>query len=235
MIAVSHATKSPRNNREDLMSELSYVHGASEKPLLGEPIFQNLRRSAGRFGNREALVVAHQDYRATYEELVAQCEDVARGLMARGVKEGDRVGIWSPNRYEWVVVQYATAAMGAILVNINPAYRTSELEYALNQAGTSFLVLAPRFRQADYVSMLAEVRSQCPQLREAVVMEDGFDALIRDASGVEPDALHEVEASLQFDDPINIQYTSGTTGYPKGATLTHHNILNNGYFVSEML
>ena len=217
------------------MTELSYVHGAGDKPLLGEPIFHNLRRTAARVPDREALVVPHQGYRATYRELVDQCELLARGLMARGVAKGDRVGIWSPNRYEWVVVQYATAAMGAILVNINPAYRTSELEYALNQSGTSFLVLAPRFRQADYVSMLAEVRSRCPQLREAVVMEDGFDPLIRDASGVEPDALHEVEASLQFDDPINIQYTSGTTGYPKGATLTHHNILNNGYFVSEML
>ena len=217
------------------MTELSYVHGAGDKPLLGEPIFHNLRRTAARVPDREALVVTHQGYRATYRELVDQCELLARGLMARGVAKGDRVGIWSPNRYEWVVVQYATAAMGAILVNINPAYRTSELEYALNQSGTSFLVLAPRFRQADYVAMLAEVRSRCPQLREAVVMEDGFDALIRDASSVEPDALHEVEVSLQFDDPINIQYTSGTTGYPKGATLTHHNILNNGYFVAEML
>src|SRR5438067_388455 len=217
------------------MPELSYVHGAGDKPLLGEPIFHNLRRTAARVPDREALVVPHQGYRATYRELVDQCELLARGLMARGVAKGDRVGIWSPNRYEWVVVQYATAAMGAILVNINPAYRTSELEYALNQSGTSFLVLAPRFRQADYVAMLAEVRSRCPGLREAVVMEDGFDALIRDASSVEPDALHEVEASLQFDDPINIQYTSGTTGYPKGATLTHHNILNNGYFVAEML
>src|SRR2546423_2813219 len=217
------------------MPVLSYVTGEYGGPVRGEPIFQNLRGTASRFGNGEALVAAHQDYRATYNELVAQCEEVARGLMARGVKKGDRVGIWAPNRYEWVVVQYATAAMGAILVNINPAYRTSELEYALNQSGTSFLVLAPRFRQADYVAMLAEVRSRCPQLREAVVMDDGFDALIRDASGVEPDALHEVEASLQFDDPINIQYTPGTTGYPKGATLTHHNILNNGYFVAEIL
>ena len=217
------------------MSELSYVHGASEKPLLGEPIFQNLRRSAGRFGNREALVVAHQDYRATYEELVAQREDVARGLMARGVKHGDRVGIWSPNRYEWVVVQYATAAMGAILVNINPAYRTSELEYALNQSGISFLILAAGFRQADYRAMLAEVKGRCPELREALVLEDGWEALKRDASKVSAQELHEVEATLQFDDPINIQYTSGTTGFPKGATLTHHNILNNGFFIGETL
>jgi len=217
------------------MNVPSYVHGASDRPLLGEPIFQNLRRTAARFGDREALVVAHQKYRATYGELVAQCEEVARGLMARGVKKGDRVGIWSPNRYEWVIVQYATSAMGAILVNINPAYRTSELEYALNQSGISFLILAARFRQADYVAMLGEVKGRCPGLREALVLEDGWDALKRDGTKVEPGELHELEATLQFDDPINIQYTSGTTGFPKGATLTHHNILNNGYFIGETL
>jgi len=217
------------------MNVPSYVHGASDRPLLGEPIFQNLRRTAARFGDREALVVAHQRYRATYGELVAQCEEVARGLMARGVKKGDRVGIWSPNRYEWVIVQYATSAMGAILVNINPAYRTSELEYALNQSGISFLILAAHFRQADYVAMLGEVKGRCPGLREALVIEDGWDALKRDGTKVEPGELHELEATLQFDDPINIQYTSGTTGFPKGATLTHHNILNNGYFIGETL
>jgi fatty-acyl-CoA synthase len=214
---------------------LSYVHGASDVPLLGEPIFQNLRRTAARFGEREALVAAHQNYRSTYSELVAQCEVVARGLIARGVKPGDRVGIWSPNRFEWVVVQYATAAMGAILVNINPAYRTSELEYALNQSGVSFLILAAGFRQADYKAMLAEVKGKCPDLREALVLEDGWEALKRDAGKTSKVALHEVEASLQFDDPINIQYTSGTTGFPKGATLTHHNILNNGFFIGETL
>jgi len=187
------------------MPELSYVHGASEKPLLGEPIFHNLRRTAARTGDREALVVAHQAYRATYRELVQQCEEVARGLIARGVKKGDRVGIWSPNRYEWVVVQYATAAMGAA------------------------------FRQADYRAMLAEVKGKCPGLREALVLEDGWDALKRDASRVKASDLHELEATLQFDDPINIQYTSGTTGFPKGATLTHHNILNNGFFIGETL
>ena len=217
------------------MPELSYVHGASEIPLIGEPIFQNLRRTAARFGDREALVAPHQAYRATYSQLVEQCEEIARGLMARGVKQGDRVGIWSPNRYEWVIVQYATAAMGAILVNINPAYRTSELEYALNQSGISFLILAAAFRQADYRAMLAEVKGRCPELREALVIEDGWDALKRDASQVTPDEQQELEASLQFDDPINIQYTSGTTGFPKGATLTHHNILNNGFFIGETL
>jgi fatty-acyl-CoA synthase len=217
------------------MTELSYVHGATAKPLLGEPIFENLRRTAARFAVGEALVSAQQGYRATYRELVDQCEVVARGLMARGVKKGDRVGIWSPNRYEWVVVQYATAAMGAILVNINPAYRTSELEYALNQSGISFLILAAAFRQADYRAMLAEVKGKCPGLREALVLEDGWEALQRDATKVSADELHEVEGSLQFDDPINIQYTSGTTGFPKGATLTHHNILNNGYFIGETL
>ncbi len=221
------------------MAELSYTHGASEQPLLGEPIFTNLRRTAARFGDRDALVVPQQGYRATYKELVEQCEEIARGLMARGVRKGDRVGIWSPNRYEWVIVQYATAAIGAILVNINPAYRTHELEYALNQSGVTFLILAAAFRQADYRAMLAEVKGRCPDLREALVLEgaapDGWDALKRDATKVSAKELHEVEATLQFDDPINIQYTSGTTGFPKGATLTHHNILNNGYFIGETL
>jgi fatty-acyl-CoA synthase len=219
----------------DFMLELSYVHGASATPLLGETIFQNLRRTAGRFGDHEALVVPPQGYRATYAELVEQSEEVARGLMSRGVQRGDRVGIWSPNRYEWVVVQYATAAMGAILVNINPAYRTSELEYALNQSGISFFVLAAGFRQADYRAMLAEVKGRCPDLREAVVLEDGWEALKRDAAKTPITDLHDVESTLQFDDPINIQYTSGTTGFPKGATLTHHNILNNGFFIGETL
>jgi fatty-acyl-CoA synthase len=171
----------------------------------------------------------------TYRELVDECETVARGLIARGVRNGDRVGIWSPNRYEWVVLQFATAAMGAILVNINPAYRTSELEYALKQSGVSFMILAAHFRQADYAAMLAEVKGRCPELREALVLEDGWEALKRDGARTSVDQLHAVEATLQFDDPINIQYTSGTTGFPKGATLTHHNILNNGFFIGETL
>ena len=217
------------------MPELSYANGPSAIPLLGEPIFQNLRRTASRVGDREALVVPHQDYRASYRELVEQCEVIARGLLSRGVKKGDRVGIWSPNRYEWVIVQYATAAIGAILVNINPAYRTSELEYVLNQSEISLLIHAAAFRQADYTAMLAEVRGRCLTLREALVLENGWEALRRDAAKTGESELREAEASLQFDDPINIQYTSGTTGFPKGATLTHHNILNNGFFIGETL
>jgi fatty-acyl-CoA synthase len=218
------------------MAAPSYVHGASSVPLLGETIGQNLRRTAERFGDREALVVLQQDYRATYAQLWEQTETVARGLLARGVAKGDRVGIWSPNRFEWVLIQYATARIGAILVNINPAYKTAELEYVLNQSGIGFLILAQAFRQADYSGMLGEVRGRCPDLKEALVLEDGWEALLRD--GRDPgldERLAQVETTLQFDDPINIQYTSGTTGFPKGATLSHHNILNNGYFIGEAL
>jgi fatty-acyl-CoA synthase len=217
------------------MAAPSYVHGAHPVPLLGETIGENLRSTVERFSEREALVARHQGYRATYAELWEQTGRAARGLMARGVERGDRVGIWAPNRHEWVIVQYATARIGAILVNINPAYRTAELEYALNQSGISFLILARAFRQADYVGMLGEVRGRCPELREALVLEDGWDALLRDSARVSEEQLAERESTLQFDDPINIQYTSGTTGFPKGATLSHHNILNNGYFVGEAL
>jgi len=217
------------------MSAPSYVHGASSVPLLGETIGENLRRTVERHGDREALVVRHQGYRATYRELWEQTGLAARGLLARGVTKGDRVGIWSTNRHEWVVAQYATARMGAILVNINPAYRTSELEYALNQSGTSFLILGRAFRTADYVAMLAEVKGRCPELREALVLEDGWNALLRDGERVSDDELAEREAELQFDEPINIQYTSGTTGFPKGATLSHHGILNNAFFIGERL
>ncbi len=213
----------------------SYVSGTSAVPLLGETIGENLRRTVEAHGDREALVVRHQGYRATYRQLWEQCGLIARGLMARGVRSGDRVGIWSPNRYEWVAVQYATARMGAILVNINPSYKTAELEYALNQAGISFLVLARGFRTADYAAMLAEVKGRCPELREALILEDGWDALMRDSDKVSEEQLAEREAQLQFDDPINIQYTSGTTGFPKGATLSHHNILNNAYFIGRTL
>ena len=212
---------------------LSYASGPSALPLLGETIGENLRRTVDRHGDSEALVVPHQGYRATYRQVWDQVSLVARGLIARGIRRGDRVGIWSPNRFEWVIIQYATARIGAILVNLNPAYRTSELEYALRQSGISFLMLARAFRQADYVGMLGEVEGACPELREALVLEDGWDSLIRDGGGLSENALTAVESTLQFDDPINIQYTSGTTGFPKGATLSHHNILNNGFFVGE--
>ncbi|MHB8487731.1 MAG: AMP-binding protein [Candidatus Dormibacteria bacterium] len=212
---------------------LSYASGPSSLPLLGETVGENLRRTVERHSDSEALVVPHQGYRATYRELWEQTSLVARGLIARGVGPGDRVGIWSPNRFEWVVVQYATARIGAILVNINPAYRTTELEYALRQSGVSFLLLARAFRQADYVRMLGEVKGACPELREALVFEDGWESLLREGGQISEEQLAAVETDLQFDDPINIQYTSGTTGFPKGATLSHHNILNNGFFVGE--
>jgi fatty-acyl-CoA synthase len=220
---------------QERTAALSYAHGTSSVPLLGETIGENLRRTVERFGDREALVVRHQGYRATYRELWEAVGLAARGLLARGVQKGDRVGIWSPNRFEWVVIQYATARIGAILVNVNPAYRTDELEYALTQSGVSLLVLARGFRQSDYVAALAEVRPRCAHLRESIVLEDGWKALLEDAGGVTEGQLAEREALLQFDDPINIQYTSGTTGRPKGATLSHHNILNNGFFVGSAL
>ena len=212
---------------------LSYASGVSSLPLLGETIGENLRRTVEDHGDAEALVVPHQQFRATYRELWEHVSRTARGLLARGVTKGDRVGIWAPNRFEWVVVQFATARIGAILVNINPAYRTSELEYALRQSGVSFLLLARAFRQADYVGMLGDVKGACPDLREALVLEDGWESLLRDGDSVSDEALAAVEADLQSDDPINIQYTSGTTGFPKGATLSHHNILNNGFFIGE--
>jgi fatty-acyl-CoA synthase len=213
----------------------SYAHGASDLPLLGETIGERLRATVERFGNREALVVRDQGYRATYAELWDQSGRAARGLMARGVEKGDRVGIWSPNRSEWVVAQYATARIGAVLVNVNPAYKRSELEYALTRSGISVLLLAAGFRDADYVELLDDVRARCPELREAIVLDDEWAGLLADGNGVGEDELAAREAGLQFDDPINIQYTSGTTGFPKGATLSHHNILNNGHFIAETL
>ena len=213
----------------------SYVHGASPIPLLGETIGENLRRTVERVPNSDALVVRHQNYRATYAELWEQTTRAARGLLARGVNKGDRVGIWSPNRAEWVIAQYATARIGAILVNINPAYKTAELRYALQQSGTSLLLLARAFRSSDYVGMLDEVRGECPDLAQTLVLDDEWDALLARADRIGNDELQTFERSLQFDDPINIQYTSGTTGFPKGATLSHHNILNNGFFIGEAL
>ena len=218
----------------------SYVHGASEIPLLGETIGRNLDRTVARFPDRDAVISVHQGIRLTYAQFLAAVEEIARGLLALGVEPGDRVGIWSPNNAEWVTLQYATAKAGAIMVNVNPAYRTSELAYALGQSRVSTLVLAPRFRQADYLDMLDRVASELPALNRRVVLGTdtpagamGWDQLREAGDRVPADRLREREALLQFDDPINIQYTSGTTGFPKGATLSHHNILNNGFFIGE--
>ena len=217
------------------MAAASYAHGVSDVPLLGETIGENLRRTVARAGDSEALIARHQHYRATYREFWEQTGLAARGLMARGIQPGDRVGIWAPNRFEWVIIQYATARMGAILVNINPAYKSTELEYALKQSGVSLLMLARRYRTTNYVAMVEEVRGQLPDLAQTLVLDDEWDALLEAGKHVSPDALAEHEAQLQFDDPINSQYTSGTTGFPKGATLSHHNILNNGFFIGELL
>ncbi len=217
----------------------SYAQGPCETPLLGETIGENLRRTVARFGDRDALVVRAQAgreaHRSTYRELWDATTAMARGLLALGVDRGDRVAIWSPNRFEWVIIQYATARIGAVLVNVNPAYKTAELEYALRQSGASVLLLARAFRQNDYVAMLAEVRDRLPALRVTLVLDDDWKMLAESGQHVTEHTLEEREKQLQFDDPINIQYTSGTTGFPKGATLTHHNVLNNGYFVGEAL
>ncbi len=206
----------------------SYVHGASETPLLGQSIGENLDRTVERWGDREALVSCHQGLRYTYAELGEAVDRLARSLLAGGLEPGDRVGIWSPNCAEWVLVQYATAKAGIVLVNINPAYRTSELEYALRQSGCRWLIAAPAFKTSDYAAMIESVRGDLPDLERVVLLgRDDWEAL---AAGTE----ESVELpDCQFDDPINIQYTSGTTGFPKGATLSHANILNNGYFVAE--
>ncbi|HVD29907.1 MAG TPA: AMP-binding protein, partial [Mycobacteriales bacterium] len=188
------------------------------------------------YSDREALVDRGTGRRFSYAELGDTVEALAAGLLDAGIEKGDRVGIWSPNRWELVVLQYAAADMGAILVNVNPAYRTHELEYVLKQAGIALLVAAPAFKTSDYRAMVGEVRDGCPDLRSVVFLGDPeWDALLgADGHGADSDALAERRAGLSFDDPINIQYTSGTTGFPKGATLSHHNILNNGFFVGEL-
>jgi fatty-acyl-CoA synthase len=210
---------------------LSYAHGTSETPLRGETIGRMWDAVVARHPERPALVSRHQGIRLTYAELGAEVDRCARALIAAGVERGDRVGIWSPNNAEWVVLQFATAKAGAILVNVNPSYRRSELEYALRQSGCSLLVLAPGFRDADYAAILSEVRA--PALRCSIVLGADWDGLLAEAAPA--DALEARAAGLDFDQPINIQYTSGTTGFPKGATLSHHNILNNGFFIGETL
>jgi fatty-acyl-CoA synthase len=212
----------------------AHACGPSEPALLDETIGANLERIAARFAEREALVACRQDRRFTYGEFDTAVDDLARGLLARGLAVGDRLGIWAPNRFEWTLVQYASAKLGVILVNINPSYGSSEVAFALQQSGCRALVAAPGFRDSDYTAILAEVASQLPALEWTVWLDTGdWDALIAEGRSEPLAGLRERSAALDPDDPINIQYTSGTTGFPKGAVLTHRNILNNGYLVGQ--
>src|SRR3954466_8037280 len=213
--------------------EPSYAHGTSPTALLGETIGENLDRAVAAFGDREALVSVHQGLRYTYAEFGEAVERTGRAFLAAGIQPGERVGIWSPNCAEWALVQYATAKAGIILVNVNPAYRTSELEYVLRQSGCRMLVAATAFKTSDYVGMVEEVRPELPGLEKVVFIGRDWEEFLAAGDAVDPADLRERQAATQFDDPINIQYTSGTTGFPKGATLSHHNILNNGYLVGE--
>jgi len=212
----------------------SYSNGTSSVPLLGETIDANLRRTAARFPDREAVVDLPAGRRLTYAEVDAEVERLARALLGRDIARGDRVGIWAPNCVDWYLTQFATARIGAILVNVNPAYRTHELRYVLNQAAIGTLVATPAFKTSDYRAMIDEIRPDVASLRDVFYLgDDSWRELLAGAEQVSGDAVADRAAELGFDDPINIQYTSGTTGFPKGATLSHHNILNNGYFVGE--
>ncbi|KQT24027.1 AMP-binding protein [Chryseobacterium sp. Leaf405] len=215
--------------------QLSYVHGASDIPLLGETIGNNLKQTAEKFPNQEALICVHQNYRATYQEFYNQTTAVAKALIFLGAKSGERIGIWSTNRYEWVLLQYATARIGVILVNINPAYRTSELIFVINQSEMSHIFSCLKFKSSDYKKMIADAREFCTTLKSEVFFDDNWEEFLNNGQEISDDTLHSFEEHVQFDDPVNIQYTSGTTGFPKGVTLSHHNILNNGYFIGVRL
>jgi fatty-acyl-CoA synthase len=233
---------------------LSYTSGSSDTPLLGITIGDLFDQTVARYGNNEALIVRHQGIRYTYRQLKAQVDRCARALMALGAEKGDRVGIWAPNCAEWTIVQLATAKIGAILVNINPAYRLHEVEYALNQSGCAYLVIAPQFKTSDYTRMVYDLApeltsaelghlhaARLPELRAVVRLGNApapgmlnWESLMELAIRVTEDELGARQSQQQFDDPINIQYTSGTTGAPKGATLSHHNIVNNAYFAGQL-
>ncbi|MEU8587536.1 AMP-binding protein [Streptomyces sp. NPDC048664] len=218
------------------MTELSYAHGTSGTALLEDTIGADLARAVAAWPDREALVEVASGRRWTYGAFAADVDRLAYALLASGVAKGDRVGIWAVNCAEWVLVQYATARIGAIMVTINPAYRTHEVEYVLNQAGVSLLFASLGHKGSDYRAMVAGVRSACPELRETVHFGDpSWDALLRRGAPERREELAARAAELSCDDPVNIQYTSGTTGFPKGATLSHRNILNNGYFVGESI
>lgn len=233
---------------------LSYAHGVTDAPLIGETIGAHFDRTVARWANQPALICPQQDVAWTWAELAAKVDAFAAGLVALGLKPGERIGIWSPNNVEWIVTQYATAKAGLILVNINPAYRLSELEYALNKVGCRALVTATRFKTSDYIGMvntlapeLARARpghldcAALPALRAVIQIGEtapgtiGFDDVYAMGGAAERAELARLADVLQFDDPVNIQFTSGTTGLPKGATLTHHNILNNGYFIARIM
>ena len=233
----------------------SYVHGASSQPLIGETIGRHFDHIAGRFPDRPALVVRHQNVRLSYAELKQRVDAVAAGLIALGLKPGDRIGIWSPNNLEWVLTQFATAKAGLILVNINPAYRSHELEYAVNKVGCAALILSPALKTSKYLDIMREIApeldscapgelrsAKLPTLRTVIRLGAdktpgmlNFADLEQAATAQAIEQLHALASVLQFDDPINIQFTSGTTGSPKGATLSHHNILNNGFFIGEAM
>ncbi|MDT0462885.1 AMP-binding protein [Streptomyces gibsoniae] len=216
------------------MTAPSYAHGTSTTPLLGDTIGADLDRAVAAHPERDALVDVASGRRWTYAQFGAAVDEVALGLLAKGVRKGDRVGIWAINCPEWVLIQYATARIGAIMVNINPAYRAHELEYVLERSGASLLVASLSHRTSDYRALVDQVRGNCPELRETVYIGDpSWEELIAGGTVVPYARLAAVAAELSCDDPVNIQYTSGTTGFPKGATLSHHNILNNGYWVGR--
>ncbi len=213
---------------------LSMSVGPTEPALLEQTIGANLAETVAAYPDREALVVAHQDIRWTYAELASEVDRLARALLASGFSVGDRIGIWAPNCAEWVLVQFATAQIGVILVNINPAYRTHEVQYALQQSGCRGLIAAETFKTSNYVAMVDEVRSDLPDLEQVYYIgTDSWNELVSRADQATTEQVDAIGAGLDRDDPINIQYTSGTTGYPKGATLSHRNILNNAFFVGE--